>query len=65
MPYHLLAPRATRGDFEYQKVFGEAAFAAGGVIRIPAGKNKPGKTSKDNAFVSRGGQLRIQKGLGG
>jgi hypothetical protein len=40
------------GEFEYQKVFGEDTFAAAGVIRIPAGKKKPGKPSKDNAFVS-------------
>jgi hypothetical protein len=36
----------------YQKVFGEEAFAAAGVIRIPSGSKKPGKSSKDNAFVS-------------
>jgi centromere protein C len=39
------------GEFEYQKVFGEDTFAAAGVIRIPPGKKKPGKPSKDNAFV--------------
>jgi hypothetical protein len=53
MPYDKLAPAAVKGGaFEYQKVFGEEAFAAAGVIRIPPGSSKPGKSSKDNAFVS-------------
>lgn len=52
MPHHRLAPRLDRPEFEYQKVFGESAFAAGGIIRIPIGQTKPAKSSKDNAFVS-------------
>lgn len=54
MPYEQLAPGTVKdGAFTYQKVFGEEAFAAAGVIRIPPGSSKPGKSSKDNAFVSQ------------
>jgi centromere protein C len=53
MPHRQLeTKRVEGGDYEYQKVFGEDTFAAAGVIRIPAGSKKPGKTSRDNAFVS-------------
>ena len=53
MPHRLLVPQAvSTGGFLYQKVFGEEAFAAAGIIRIPLNSKKPGKSSKDNAFVS-------------
>ena len=53
MPYRLLEPQAvSTGGFLYQKVFGEEAFAAAGIICIPINSKKPGKSSKDNAFVS-------------
>lgn len=39
-------------QFVYEKVFGEKAFTAAGIIRIGVGKYKPVKPSKDNAFVS-------------
>jgi len=53
MPHRQLETKPVDGGkYEYQKVFGEDTFAAAGVIRIPAGSKKPGKSSRDNAFVS-------------
>jgi hypothetical protein len=53
MPHRRLKTKPVDGGkYEYEKVFGEDTFAAAGVIRIPAGSKKPGKSSRDNAFVS-------------
>ena len=50
----MLAPKEVEGaQFKYQKVFGEDQFIAGGVVYIPVGGDKPGKFSKDNAYVSK------------
>lgn len=52
----MLEPRTVKGagaSFRYQKVFGEDVFLAAGVVEIPVGGEKPGKFSKDNAYVSR------------
>jgi hypothetical protein len=63
MPHRQLeTKRVEGGDYEYQKVFGEDTFAAAGVIRIPAGSKKPGKTSRDNAFVSYSPCARMAMG---
>lgn len=55
-PARLLKPKLVgAGDdnfFRYQKVFGEDLFMAAGVVELPIGGKKPGKASKDNAYVS-------------
>ena len=52
-PRAMLTPKEVEGaNFKYQKVFGEDQFIAGGVVYIPVGSDKPGKFSKDNAYVS-------------
>jgi hypothetical protein len=50
-PWSRLSLRPT-GGFQYQKIFAESQFLAGGIIYIPMGSKKPAKSSKDNAYVS-------------
>ncbi|ORX35333.1 Mif2/CENP-C like-domain-containing protein [Kockovaella imperatae] len=51
-PRHRLEPQPVAGGtFKYQKVFGEDLFIAGGVLYVPVGGMKPGKFSKDNAYI--------------
>ncbi|EIW66523.1 hypothetical protein M231_02297 [Tremella mesenterica] len=53
-PQSRLSPKPSEtpgGHFLYQKVFGEEQFIAAGVIYIPVGGIKPGKHSKDNAYI--------------
>lgn len=38
--------------FQYQKIFGEAEFFAGGVLNLDVGGAKAPKNSQDNAYVS-------------
>lgn len=48
----MLNPKSVDGSqFMYQKIFGEGQFIAAGVVHIPPGGKKPGKHSKDNAYV--------------
>lgn len=54
-PRALLDPKLVmNSEFKYQKVFGEGKFIASGVVYIPVGGSKPGKPSRDNAYVSVG-----------
>lgn len=52
LPKRLIDPKMVPDEgFKYQKVFGEGRFIAAGYVHIPVGEKKPGKNSKDNAYV--------------
>ena len=52
-PRQRLEPKEVAGgSFKYQKVFGEDMFIAAGVVYVPVKSSKPGKLSRDNAYVS-------------
>ena len=40
------------GSFSYQKIFADHEFIAAGQLLVPPGSSKPGKSTKDNTYVS-------------
>lgn len=53
MPKSRIEMKSVDGaEFLYQKVFGEDQFIAGGFVYLPVKTQKPGKPSRDNAYVS-------------
>ena len=48
----MVNPReAAKGEFLFQKIFGDGDFIAAGQLIIPPGKQKPSKGTKDNTYV--------------